>query len=203
LQRASTFTGLRIAFVLQWRAACVAVLASIAVAIVAGPVFLDRLNTAQQVGLSGPGLVFNSVIAAGQSALGQIVMNGGTSYQAALMLRAYVDVVGQQPDMALPENPVTVPVLEDGIVFQDYMNYELSVRENIALGDLGLAVGDEPITAAAARAGIDSAMQALMARGGTYARLFSLQAHGFTNDSDAADEVGSPDLDGLGGRDGL
>jgi hypothetical protein len=101
-------------------------------------------------------LFFVALGAAG-SALAQIVTNGGSGYQAALMLRAYVDVVGQEPDMALPANPVTVPALEDGIVD---------------------------------------------ARGGTYARLFSLQAHGFINDSDADDEARSPVHDAPGGRDG-
>jgi ATP-binding cassette subfamily B protein len=45
-------------------------------------------------------------------------------------------------------------------VFQDYMSYELSARENIAVGDLSQAA-DEPLAAAAGRAGIHDALAAL------------------------------------------
>jgi ATP-binding cassette, subfamily B, bacterial len=315
LQRASTFTGLRIAFVLQWRAACVAVLASIggishaqrrqhfyAGLLSSYPAakeirlfslneyfrsrMLGELGAIQQAAqradrrqarayvllsalsavIAAAGLwwaifaaargrltvgdvtLFFVALGAAGSALGQIVMNGRTSYQAALMLRAYVDVVGQQPDMALPENPMTVPVLEDGIVFDDvWFRYGpglpwalrgVSLRiprgQAVALvgrngagkstlvklmcrfydPDKGRILWDgidlRDMDPAELRNRISAVFLAegnhdtLMARGGTYARLFSLQAHGFTNDSDAADEVGSPDLDGLGGgRDGL
>jgi ATP-binding cassette, subfamily B, bacterial len=46
-------------------------------------------------------------------------------------------------------------------VFQDYMTYDLSARENIALGDLRLAGADEPMTAAARRAGIHATLARL------------------------------------------
>jgi ATP-binding cassette, subfamily B, bacterial len=46
-------------------------------------------------------------------------------------------------------------------VFQDYMTYELSARENIAVGDLSLAAADEPLAAAADRAGIHDVLAAL------------------------------------------
>ncbi len=46
-------------------------------------------------------------------------------------------------------------------VFQDYMAYELSARENIAVGDLGLAAADEALAAAAKQAGIHDALSAL------------------------------------------
>jgi ATP-binding cassette subfamily B protein len=46
-------------------------------------------------------------------------------------------------------------------VFQDYMSYEISARDNIAVGDLGRSEPDEPVTAAARRAGIDDALMAL------------------------------------------
>jgi ATP-binding cassette subfamily B protein len=47
------------------------------------------------------------------------------------------------------------------VVFQDYMTYELSAAENIAVGDLG-RIGDAPALAAAAeRAGIHEAIEAL------------------------------------------
>jgi ATP-binding cassette, subfamily B, bacterial len=45
-------------------------------------------------------------------------------------------------------------------VFQDYMAYELSARENIAVGDLALAA-DEALEAAASRAGIHHTLRAL------------------------------------------
>jgi ATP-binding cassette subfamily B protein len=46
-------------------------------------------------------------------------------------------------------------------VFQDYMTYELSARENIAVGDLNQADADESLAAAARRAGIHDALSAL------------------------------------------
>jgi ATP-binding cassette subfamily B protein len=48
-----------------------------------------------------------------------------------------------------------------GAVFQDYMDYDLTAAENIALGDL-TALGDDPrLRAAAARAGADGFLEAL------------------------------------------
>lgn len=48
-----------------------------------------------------------------------------------------------------------------GAVFQDFMRYDLTAAENIAVGDLS-ALGDEPrIRAAAHRAGIDAALASL------------------------------------------
>lgn len=46
-------------------------------------------------------------------------------------------------------------------VFQDYMSYELTARENIAVGDLTLAGKHEPVVAAARRAGIHDVLTAL------------------------------------------
>jgi ATP-binding cassette subfamily B protein len=45
-------------------------------------------------------------------------------------------------------------------VFQDYMSYDLSARENIAVGDLALAA-DEALEAAASQAGIHDTLRAL------------------------------------------
>src|SRR5581483_4967248 len=45
-------------------------------------------------------------------------------------------------------------------VFQDYMSYELSARENIALGDLKLAEADRPLKSAAALADIHDVLSA-------------------------------------------
>ncbi len=48
-----------------------------------------------------------------------------------------------------------------GVLFQDYMSYDLSVAENIGVGDLD-ALGDRPrIEAAASRADIDMAIESL------------------------------------------
>lgn len=47
------------------------------------------------------------------------------------------------------------------VVFQDYMTYELSVAENIAVGDLSLAERPAALAAAAARAGVDGTIAAL------------------------------------------
>lgn len=47
------------------------------------------------------------------------------------------------------------------VVFQDYMTYELSARDNIAIGDLSRAVDEESVTAAARQAGIHDTLIAL------------------------------------------
>jgi len=56
-----------------------------------------------------------------------------------------------------------VDALRDRIsaVFQDYMTYELSAAENIAVGDLGLADQPAALVAAAEQAGIDATLAAL------------------------------------------
>jgi ATP-binding cassette subfamily B protein len=56
-----------------------------------------------------------------------------------------------------------VAALRDRIsaVFQDYMDYELSARENIAVGDLTLGQRPEALAAAARQAGIHGALTAL------------------------------------------
>jgi ATP-binding cassette, subfamily B, bacterial len=46
-------------------------------------------------------------------------------------------------------------------VFQDYMSYELSARENIAVGDLSLAEQDDSLAAAAGLAGIHDVLAGL------------------------------------------
>jgi ATP-binding cassette, subfamily B, bacterial len=46
-------------------------------------------------------------------------------------------------------------------VFQDYMSYDLSARENIALGDLSAATSTRPLRIAAERAGIHDMLAAL------------------------------------------
>jgi ATP-binding cassette subfamily B protein len=58
---------------------------------------------------------------------------------------------------------IDLPGLRDRIsaVFQDYMSYELSARENIAVGDLARAGEHESLTAAARRANIHDTLAAL------------------------------------------
>lgn len=56
------------------------------------------------------------------------------------------------------------------VVFQDYMCYELSARDNIAAGDLTAATDSERVTEAARLAGIDEAITALP---GGYATLLT------------------------------
>lgn len=48
-----------------------------------------------------------------------------------------------------------------GVVFQDYMTYELSAADNIAVGDLTAAADEQRLRTAADRAGIDSVLTAL------------------------------------------
>ncbi|MEV5556870.1 ABC transporter ATP-binding protein [Nonomuraea wenchangensis] len=48
-----------------------------------------------------------------------------------------------------------------GVVFQDYMSYDLTASENIMLGDLAAGADPEPIRAAARRAGIHDTLDTL------------------------------------------
>ncbi|MFK4040848.1 ABC transporter ATP-binding protein [Nonomuraea wenchangensis] len=48
-----------------------------------------------------------------------------------------------------------------GVVFQDYMSYDLTAAENIMLGDLAAGADPEPIRAAAQRAGIHDTLDTL------------------------------------------
>ncbi|QYC44223.1 Alpha-hemolysin translocation ATP-binding protein HlyB [Nonomuraea coxensis DSM 45129] len=48
-----------------------------------------------------------------------------------------------------------------GVVFQDYMAYDLTAAENIMLGDLAAGADPEPVRAAARRAGIHDTLDAL------------------------------------------
>ncbi|WP_091077574.1 ABC transporter ATP-binding protein [Nonomuraea wenchangensis] len=48
-----------------------------------------------------------------------------------------------------------------GVVFQDYMSYDLTAAENIMLGDLAAGADPEPIRAAAQRAGIHDTLDSL------------------------------------------
>ena len=165
------------------------------------------------------------------SGLAMIINNTAMTYQAVLTFRAYQEVVGHEPDLTVPAEPVPARTLRRGIeldhvwfrygpdqpwvlrgvslfippgealalvghngagkstvvkllcrfydpdrgrilwdgvdlrdfdpaelrrrvsvVFQDYMTYELSAAENIAVGDLGLADDAGALAAAARRA---------------------------------------------------
>jgi ATP-binding cassette, subfamily B, bacterial len=184
--------------------------------------------------------LFVAALASVSAALSIIVSDAALAYQTVLTFRSYTDVVGGEPDLALPLNPAPVRPLRRGIefqdvwfrygpdkywvlrgvslflphdqavalvgrngagkstlvklmcrfydpdrgkilwdgvdlreldlaglrerisvVFQDYMTYELSARENIAVGDLAVAGDDELVRAAARQAGIDDVITAL------------------------------------------
>ncbi len=174
------------------------------------------------------------------AALTMIAGNAGLAYQEVLTFRSYTGIVAQEPDLALPTDPVPARALRRGIefhdvwfrygpdlpwtlrgasffvpcgqavalvgrngagkstlvklmcrfydpdrgrilwdgvdlrdmdparlrerisaVFQDYMTYELSAAENIAVGDLSQAQRPEALAAAARRAGIHGALTVL------------------------------------------
>ena len=67
------------------------------------------------------------------------------------------------------------------VVFQDYMTYELSAAENIAVGDLGLADQPDALVAAAKQAEIDATLAALP-RG--YQTLLTRTYFDFTDQQD-------------------
>jgi ATP-binding cassette subfamily B protein len=87
----------------------------------------------------------------------------GKSTLAKLMCRFYDPDRGRILWDGVDLRDMDPAALRDRIsaVFQDYMTYDLSARENIVLGDLTLAGLDEPMTAAARRAGIHDALSAL------------------------------------------
>jgi ATP-binding cassette, subfamily B, bacterial len=102
-------------------------------------------------------------IPAGQ-AVGLVGRNGaGKSTLVKLMCRFYDPDRGRILWDGVDLRDMEPAVLRDRIsaVFQDYMTYELSARENIAVGDLSRAEADEPVAAAARRAGIDDTLRAL------------------------------------------
>jgi ATP-binding cassette, subfamily B, bacterial len=87
----------------------------------------------------------------------------GKSTLVKLMCRFYDPDRGQIRWDGVDLRELDLAGLRDRIsaVFQDYMAYELSVSDNIAVGDLALAGRSECLTAAARRAGIHDALAAL------------------------------------------
>jgi ATP-binding cassette subfamily B protein len=77
-----------------------------------------------------------------------------------------------------------------GAVFQDYMEYELTAAENIAVGDLTALERPDRITAAAARAGIHERLSGLAAGYDT------MLSRVFRTESDTADAAGGVLLSG-------
>lgn len=210
-------------------------------AVIAGAGLWWAVSAATQRRLTlGDVSMFVAALAAAGAALSTIVSNAAVGYQAVLTFQSYNDIVTQEPDFALPANPVpTEPlrgciefdnvwfrygpdrpwvlrgvslvmprgqavafvgsngagkstlvklmcrfydpdrgrILWDGVdlrdmdlsglrdrisaVFQDYMSYELSAKENIEIGDLSLAGQHQQLTTAARRAGIHDTLTAL------------------------------------------
>lgn len=98
----------------------------------------------------------------GQS-LALVGRNGaGKSTLVKLMCRFYDPDRGQIRWDGVDLRDLDPAALRDRIsaVFQDYMSYDLSARENIAVGDLSVP-REEPVLAAARRAGIHDALVAL------------------------------------------
>ncbi|GAA2600215.1 ABC transporter ATP-binding protein [Dactylosporangium fulvum] len=105
----------------------------------------------------------NLTIPAGES-LALVGLNGaGKSTLVKLICRLYEPTRGTITWDGTDISEVDVAQLRKriGVVFQDYMSYELSAAENIALGDLD-ALTDEPrLRAAAAEVDLDDTITAL------------------------------------------
>jgi ATP-binding cassette, subfamily B, bacterial len=88
---------------------------------------------------------------------------GGKSTLVKLLCRFYDPDRGSIRWDGVDLRDLDLDALRDriSVVFQDYMTYELSAAENIAVGDLGLADQPEALVAAAKQADIDAALAAL------------------------------------------
>lgn len=98
------------------------------------------------------------------SATALVGRNGaGKSTLIKLLCRFYDPERGQILWDGVDIRTVPVTELRDriGAVFQDFMTYDLTVAENIGLGDVAAAADRERLTAAAGRAGIDGVLAAL------------------------------------------
>lgn len=96
-------------------------------------------------------------------AIGLVGLNGaGKSTLVKLMCRFYDPDRGRILWDGVDLRDLELAALRNRIsaVFQDYMAYELTARENIALGDLSQKA-DEPLVAAASRAGIHDLLSGL------------------------------------------
>jgi ATP-binding cassette subfamily B protein len=97
-------------------------------------------------------------------AVGVVGRNGaGKSTLVKLMCRFYDPDRGRILWDGVDLRDMDVAGLRDriSVVFQDYMAYELSARENIAVGDLSLLQEPDALAAAATLAGIHGALAAL------------------------------------------
>ena len=102
-------------------------------------------------------------VPAGQ-AVALVGLNGaGKSTLVKLMCRFYDPDRGRILWDGTDLREIDLPALRHRIsaVFQDYMTYELSAAENIAVGDLARSGEPRALTAAASLAGIDGALAAL------------------------------------------
>jgi ATP-binding cassette, subfamily B, bacterial len=88
---------------------------------------------------------------------------GGKSTLVKLLCRFYDPDRGSIRWDGVDLRDLDLDALRDriSVVFQDYMTYELSAAENIAVGDLGLADQPDAIVAAAEQADIDATLGAL------------------------------------------
>jgi ATP-binding cassette subfamily B protein len=89
-------------------------------AVVAGGGLLWSVDAAVRGALTlGDVPIFVAAIVTVGFTLAMIVNNIAMTYQAPLMFQFYRDIVEQQPDLPMPENPVQVAPLRDGITFED------------------------------------------------------------------------------------
>lgn len=105
----------------------------------------------------------NLKIVAGQS-LGIVGLNGaGKSTLIKLLCRFYDPTEGVILWDGTDTRQADVVHLREhmSVVFQDFMQFDMTVRENIGLGDLDALEDDERIIAAARRAGVSDAINAL------------------------------------------
>ncbi len=97
-------------------------------------------------------------------AVALVGLNGaGKSTLVKLLCRFYDPERGAVLWDGVDLRDLSITSLRDriGTLFQDYMSYELTATENIGLGDLESLTDEEKIRAAASRAGVDAAIQAL------------------------------------------
>jgi len=98
------------------------------------------------------------------TAVGLVGLNGaGKSTIVKLLCRFYDPERGSVLWDGVDLRELSLAVLREriGVLFQDYMSYELTAAENIGLGDVTALTDGGRITAAAQRAGIDPVLSGL------------------------------------------
>jgi ATP-binding cassette, subfamily B, bacterial len=89
-------------------------------AVVAGGGLLWSVDAAVRGALTlGDVSIFVAALVTVGFTLGMIVNNIAMTYQALVMFQFYRDIVEQQPDLPMAENPLQVAPLRDGITFED------------------------------------------------------------------------------------